>query len=122
MAEPLIDLKALLVEHEDCDAGTVTKLRNGLAEMDKRLPELTGGLGQGADGVRKMDDGVAQLRQGVGAARGGLAQLRKGLADGQKALMLRRKNDAIGAFQMALDEDPDNVTAAAGLRQANRMR
>lgn len=32
MSEPLIDLKALLVEHEDCDAGTVQKLRNGLAQ------------------------------------------------------------------------------------------
>src|SRR5207247_8383428 len=28
----LIDLKALLVEREDCDAGTVTKLREGLAQ------------------------------------------------------------------------------------------
>src|SRR5437867_1056253 len=32
MTETLIDLKALLVEHEDCDAGTVQKLRNGLAQ------------------------------------------------------------------------------------------
>src|SRR5207245_6078054 len=32
MSEPLIDLKALLVEHEDCDAGTVQKLRTGLAQ------------------------------------------------------------------------------------------
>ena len=32
MNETLIDLKALLVEHEDCDAGTVQKLRNGLAQ------------------------------------------------------------------------------------------
>ena len=28
----LIDLKSLLVEREDCDAGTVTKLREGLAQ------------------------------------------------------------------------------------------
>lgn len=28
----LIDLKALMVEREDCDAGTVEKLRNGLAQ------------------------------------------------------------------------------------------
>ena len=33
MVEPLlIDLKALLVEREDCDAGTVQKLREGLAQ------------------------------------------------------------------------------------------
>ena len=32
MGDPQIDLKALLVEREDCDAGTVQKLRNGLAQ------------------------------------------------------------------------------------------
>jgi DNA-directed RNA polymerase subunit alpha len=33
MVEPMtIDLKALLVEREDCDAGTVQQLRNGLAQ------------------------------------------------------------------------------------------
>ncbi len=32
MGDPQIDLKALLVEHEDCDAGTVQKLRTGLAQ------------------------------------------------------------------------------------------
>src|SRR5947208_425807 len=40
MAEPLIDLKALLVEHEDCDAGTVQKLRNGLAQGGTQLRSL----------------------------------------------------------------------------------
>src|SRR5882672_10276243 len=33
MVEPMmIDLKALLVEREDCDAGTVQQLRNALAQ------------------------------------------------------------------------------------------
>ena len=32
MAEALIDLKALLVEREECNAGTVAKLREGLAQ------------------------------------------------------------------------------------------
>jgi DNA-directed RNA polymerase subunit alpha len=32
MAEMLIDIKALLVEREDCDAGTVQQLRNALAQ------------------------------------------------------------------------------------------
>ena len=32
MGDPQIDLKALLIEHEDCDAGTVQKLRNGLVQ------------------------------------------------------------------------------------------
>jgi DNA-directed RNA polymerase subunit alpha len=40
MSEPLIDLKALLVEHEDCDAGTVQKLRNGLAQGGTQLRSL----------------------------------------------------------------------------------
>jgi DNA-directed RNA polymerase subunit alpha len=32
MPDSIIDLKALLVEREDCDAGTVQQLRNGLAQ------------------------------------------------------------------------------------------
>lgn len=57
MAEAmLIDLKALLVEREDCDAGTVQQLRNALAQggtqyrtlrdvadvLQKKLETLTG--------------------------------------------------------------------------------
>src|SRR5438270_6034271 len=30
--DSMIDLKALMVEREDCDAGTVQQLRNGLAQ------------------------------------------------------------------------------------------
>lgn len=40
----LVDLKALMVEREDCDAGTVEKLRNGLAQgktQYKSLREIT---------------------------------------------------------------------------------
>jgi DNA-directed RNA polymerase subunit alpha len=40
MGEPQIDLKALLVEHEDCDAGTVQKLRNGLAQGGPQFRSL----------------------------------------------------------------------------------
>ena len=42
-----IDLKALLVEREDCDAGTVQKLREGLAQggnQFKALREVTDAL------------------------------------------------------------------------------
>jgi DNA-directed RNA polymerase subunit alpha len=50
MAEPMtIDLKALLLEREDCDAGTVQKLREGLAQggtQHRALREVT-------DGIRK---------------------------------------------------------------------
>src|SRR5262245_42807078 len=45
MAEQmLIDLRALLVEREDCDAGTVQKLRDGLAQgktQNRSLKEAT---------------------------------------------------------------------------------
>src|SRR5262249_8526918 len=47
MADPQIDLKALLVEHEDCDAGTVQKLRTGLAQgggQFRSLREVTEAL------------------------------------------------------------------------------
>ena len=43
MVEPLlIDLKALLVEKEDCDAGTMRKLREGLAQGGKQYDTLHG--------------------------------------------------------------------------------
>jgi DNA-directed RNA polymerase subunit alpha len=55
MSEPLIDLKALLVEHEDCDAGTVQKLRNGLAQGGPQLRSLR----EAADSLqRKLDAGA----------------------------------------------------------------
>jgi DNA-directed RNA polymerase subunit alpha len=55
MAEPLIDLKALLVEHEDCDAGTVQKLRNGLAQGGTQLRSLR----EAAESLqKKLDTGA----------------------------------------------------------------
>ena len=40
MADPLIDLRALLVEREDCNAGTVTKLREALAQGQAQFKNL----------------------------------------------------------------------------------
>src|SRR5438552_18057436 len=41
MVEPMmIDLKALLVEREDCDAGTVQQLRNALAQGGNQYRSL----------------------------------------------------------------------------------
>jgi DNA-directed RNA polymerase subunit alpha len=40
MAESLIDLKALLVEREECNAGTVAKLREGLAQGGTQFKTL----------------------------------------------------------------------------------
>jgi len=55
MAEPmLIDLKALLVEREDCDAGTVAKLREGLAQggtQYRTLRDVTEVLEKKAEGA-----------------------------------------------------------------------
>ena len=49
MADTLIDLKAILVEHEDCDAGTVQKLRTGLAQGGTQLRALR----EAADALQK---------------------------------------------------------------------
>jgi DNA-directed RNA polymerase subunit alpha len=38
--EPAIDLKALLIEREDCDAGTIQKLREGLAQGGPQFKSL----------------------------------------------------------------------------------
>src|SRR5262249_15942989 len=40
MAEALIDLRMLLVEKEDCDAGTVQKVREGLAQGPAQFKAL----------------------------------------------------------------------------------
>ena len=40
MVEMMIDLRALLVEREDCDAGTVQQLRNALAQGSKQYRSL----------------------------------------------------------------------------------
>jgi len=68
MAEPLIDLRALLVEHEDCDAGTVQKLRNALAQGGPQFRNLR----DAADALkRKLDGGGGNpkkinLKLGIG--------------------------------------------------------
>ena len=38
--DQVIDLKALLVEREDCDAGTIQKLREGLAQGGTQFKAL----------------------------------------------------------------------------------
>lgn len=54
MVEPLIDLRSLLVEREDCDAGTVQKLRSALA--------------QGGSQFRNLRDATELLRKKVETA------------------------------------------------------
>ena len=55
MAEMLTDLKAILVEREDCDAGTMTKVREGLA--------------QGASQYRTLRDVADVLRKKLESAQ-----------------------------------------------------
>jgi DNA-directed RNA polymerase subunit alpha len=56
----LIDLKALMVEREDCDAGTVEKLKNGLA--------------QGKTQYRTLREATEQLKKKVEQSTGGQAK------------------------------------------------
>jgi DNA-directed RNA polymerase subunit alpha len=71
MVEPMqIDLKALLVEREDCDAGTVQKLREGLA--------------QGSSQYRALRDVTETLRKKLESATGAAAKkwhLKLGVAE-----------------------------------------
>src|SRR5262249_16269044 len=60
MPDSMIDLKALLVEREDCDAGTVQQLRNGLA--------------QGGTQYRTLRDVADILKKKLEAASGAAAK------------------------------------------------
>jgi DNA-directed RNA polymerase subunit alpha len=92
MTETLIDLKALLVEREDCDAGTVQQLRNALAQggnqyrnlrdvadiLKKKLEGATGTvakrwhlkLGIAQYFLGHLGEAIEQLRQAEGALAG----------------------------------------------------
>lgn len=85
----LIDLKALMVEREDCDAGTVEKLKNGLAQgktqyktlrdstepLRKKVESTTGSqakrwhlkLGIASYFLGYLDEAIENLKQGEGA-------------------------------------------------------
>jgi DNA-directed RNA polymerase subunit alpha len=54
MTETLIDLKALLVEREDCDSGTVQQLRNALAQGGTQYRTLR----DAADVLKKKAEGA----------------------------------------------------------------
>ncbi len=111
----LIDLKALLVEREDCDAGTVQQLRNGLAQGKTQyrtlrdVAEVLKKRAEGASGAQAkrwhlklgiasfflghLADAVEHLKQ----AEGALASFYLG-----KALLERQELDeALKAFERA---------------------
>jgi len=89
----LIDLKALMVEREDCDAGTVEKLKNGLA--------------QGKTQYRSRRDAAEQLRKKVESSTGAQAKrwhLKLGIATyflgylGEAIENLRHAEGALAGF------------------------
>ncbi len=111
----LIDLKALLLEREDCDAGTVAKIREGLAQgktqyrtlrevtqtLKKKLEGLSGAaakrwhlkLGIASFFLGHLKDAVENLRQADTA----LAHFYLG-----RALLERQQyGDALAAFEQA---------------------
>src|SRR6516165_1445332 len=111
----LIDLKALMVEREDCDAGTVQQLRNGLAQgktqyrtlrdvtdtLKKRAESASGvaakrwhlKLGIASFFLGHLGDAVENLKQ----AEGALASFYLG-----RALLERSEYDeALKAFEKA---------------------
>jgi DNA-directed RNA polymerase subunit alpha len=115
MVDSTIDLKALMVEREDCDAGTVRQLRNGLAQggnqyrslrevadiLKKRLEGASGAaakrwhlkLGITSFFLGHMADTVEHLRQ----AEGAVANFYLG-----RALVSRQDYDeALKAFEKA---------------------
>jgi DNA-directed RNA polymerase subunit alpha len=64
----LVDLKALLVEREDCDAGTVQQLRNGLAQgktQYRTLREVTELLKKKAEAASGTQAKRWQLKLGI---------------------------------------------------------
>jgi DNA-directed RNA polymerase subunit alpha len=86
MAEQLIDLRALLVEREDCDAGTVQKLREGLA--------------QGGTQYRNLREAAQLLRKKLEATSGAVAK-RWHLKLGITLFFLGHLGDAIDHLKQA---------------------
>src|SRR5438093_6662051 len=93
--ETMIDLKALLVEREDCDAGTVQQLRNALA--------------QGGTQYRSLRDVADLLKKKLESASGAAAKrwhLKLGIAQfflghtGEAVEQLRQAEGALASFYL----------------------
>jgi DNA-directed RNA polymerase subunit alpha len=117
MVEPmLIDLRALLVEKEDCDAGTVAKVREGLAQggnqyrvlkdaIEALKKKLESAAGTAAKRLH-LKLGIAQFF--LGHTRDAVEQLRQGeqtaLANfylGRALVSLQEFDEALKAFEKA---------------------
>jgi len=111
----LIDLKALMVEREDCDAGTVQQLRNGLAQGKtqyrtlREVAEILKKKLEGAQGavVKRLHLklGIASFFLGhLGAAVENLKQAEGALAGfflGRALLERQDLDEALKAFERA---------------------
>jgi len=114
MSEPLVDLKALLVEHEDCDAGTVQKLRNALSQGGTQLRSLREAAeqlqkrleaGQGTKPKLHLKLGIAYYFLGyMDKAADNLQHAETALAGyylGRALVARNRYDDALRAFEKA---------------------
>jgi DNA-directed RNA polymerase subunit alpha len=94
MAEHLIDLKALLVERPDCDAGTVQQLRNALAQggtQYRTLRDVTEVL------KKKLESAPAQAK--IWHLKIGISSFFLGYTS-QAAEHLRQADTALAAFYL----------------------
>jgi DNA-directed RNA polymerase subunit alpha len=113
----LVDLKQLLLEREDCDAGTVTKLREGLA--------------QGKTQYRTLRDVTEVLRKKAEGASGAAAKrwhLKLGIAEfflghlGEAINQLKQSDGALAGFYLgrALVERHDYDDALKAFEKAEK--
>src|SRR5207245_8938512 len=127
--EPLlIDLKALMVEREDCDAGTVQKLREGLAQgktQYRTLREVTESLRKKAEGATGAVAKRWQLKLGIASFfLGHLGDAVEALKQGEGALAsfylgraLLKKQDVDAALNAIERAENAGYTASQGMLQ-----
>src|SRR5947208_1126298 len=93
MADALIDLKALLVEREDCDAGTVQKVREGLAQGGPQFKVLR----EANEALKKKLAGAAPAAAKKLALKLGVANFFLGFTD-QAIDYLKQSEGALANF------------------------
>src|SRR5947209_4936717 len=95
MPEHLIDLKALLVERPDCDAGTVQQLRNALAQGGTQYRSLR----DVTDVLKKKLEGAAPAQAKVWHLKIGIASFFLGYTS-QAIEHLRHADTALAGFYL----------------------
>ncbi|MBY0230665.1 MAG: tetratricopeptide repeat protein [Gemmataceae bacterium] len=95
MSEHLIDLKALLVERPDCDAGTVQQLRNALAQGGTQFKSLR----DVADVLKKKLEGSAGAQAKTWHLKLGIASFFLGHTE-QAIEHLRQADTALSNFYL----------------------